>query len=226
MPSSGPEGLELSNLFNLLRSGVLSGIHNAVADTWTPGRSRNLVDESVGAFISRRMDKRLAQNLLSAVFHGIYAGDIWQLSAKTLLSTAWNLEGKYGSIIKGLVMLQSENEGRQVRGLYNASAYDDMMTINKNLGNVDDQVQASIERASTFTFKDGLQQLVQKLQHHVLANEQVDLKLKSPVKSFKMAEGTSNQVEIVAGVRMPIQLPYLAQLTIYLDQLVSNNKEL
>lgn len=67
-----------------------------------PKRPDDLVDESVGSFLSRRLGSSLvADNIVSAVFHGIYAGDIYQLSARSLLSLAWQSEGRYGTLFKG-----------------------------------------------------------------------------------------------------------------------------
>lgn len=55
-------------------------------------RSPALLDESVGDFIKRRFGPAIADNLVSALFHGIYAGDIYSMSVRTCLPTLWYLE--------------------------------------------------------------------------------------------------------------------------------------
>lgn len=60
-------------------------------------------DESVDSFVSRRFGPQLASNVLSALVHGIYAGDTRQLSMRAVFPSLWNLEAKHGSIIKGML---------------------------------------------------------------------------------------------------------------------------
>lgn len=96
MPGPSPNGV-LPAIFNLVRS-VLSEpifqgmIWNIIAEPSVATRPENMKDESVGDFISRRYGKTITDNLLSALFHGIYAGDIYKLSARTLLPKLWYLE--------------------------------------------------------------------------------------------------------------------------------------
>lgn len=45
----------------------------------------SLEDESIYSFFSRRFNKDIANNLVSAMVHGIYAGNIHQLSIKVWL---------------------------------------------------------------------------------------------------------------------------------------------
>lgn len=58
-----------------------------------PDKLRELLaeDESVGHFLERLLgDDRLVKNLVSAMMHGIYGGDVYQLSAKhTILERYW-----------------------------------------------------------------------------------------------------------------------------------------
>ncbi|KAI9775163.1 MAG: oxygen-dependent protoporphyrinogen oxidase [Geoglossum umbratile] len=57
------------------------------------------IDESIGSFFSRRFGPELVNNILSALCHGIYAGDVWKLSAKSLFPFAWHGEEKYGGVL-------------------------------------------------------------------------------------------------------------------------------
>lgn len=56
-------------------------------------------DEPVAEFISRRFSPLIADNLASAMFHGIYAGDIDKISANSVLGDLRRREESHGSII-------------------------------------------------------------------------------------------------------------------------------
>ncbi|SCV06014.1 LANO_0H20208g1_1 [Lachancea nothofagi CBS 11611] len=61
-------------------------------------------DESAHSLISRRFgNSEISNNIFSAIFHGIYAGDIKQLSAKRTLASIFALERKHGSLIRGML---------------------------------------------------------------------------------------------------------------------------
>lgn len=70
-------------------------------------------DESVDSFVSRRLGPQLAGNVLSALVHGIYAGDTRQLSMRAVFPSLWNLEQKHGSIIKGMIASARRKEPTQ-----------------------------------------------------------------------------------------------------------------
>ncbi|KAJ3326332.1 hypothetical protein HDV06_000208 [Boothiomyces sp. JEL0866] len=61
------------------------------------------LDESIHSFVSRRLGTSIADNMVSAVIHGIYAGDIKKLSIRSTMNFLYTLEKKYGSITKGML---------------------------------------------------------------------------------------------------------------------------
>lgn len=68
-------------------------------------------DESVNSFISRRFGSDfVSKNIMSAIFHGIYADDVGQISAKRTLRDLFNTEMKYGSISKGMYEKRSAKD--------------------------------------------------------------------------------------------------------------------
>lgn len=193
----------ITDIFPLWRSGILAGFMGLVKEALQPQRSVSLSDETVGSFLERRIDKRIANNLISAVFHGIYAGDIWQLSAKTLLPMAWQLEARYGSALGGFLRMQNEGSRSQAQVL--AHPYDVEVTrAIQNEITLDVKLATAIKGASVFSFKDGLQTLVRGLQAAMEKTGNIDIRLNSPVSSFKMAEGEEQKVEIIAGVCISI----------------------
>ena len=66
-------------------------------------RDSSVDDESVGDFLARRLGSKLVDRIVSAVFHGIYAGDVYQLSAKSLLPKQFRDELEQGSILEGVM---------------------------------------------------------------------------------------------------------------------------
>ncbi|ODV71462.1 oxygen-dependent protoporphyrinogen oxidase [Cyberlindnera jadinii NRRL Y-1542] len=84
-------------LRNPLGKGLIQG---ALKEPFVKASSKD--DESVRSFLTRRFGHALPDNVLSAVFHGIYAGDIDKLSAKSTLKSMFNSEKKYGSIIRSI----------------------------------------------------------------------------------------------------------------------------
>jgi protoporphyrinogen oxidase len=123
-------------------------------------RPSSLEDESVGAFISRRMRPEIAQNLASAVFHGIYAGDVWQLSVNSLLPRWWIYEKDHGSLIRGALTIMP----RVLLSDRNMQLRNDP---HLEWGKLDQTFGANLATCSIYTFKNGIQQLVDRLAQEV-----------------------------------------------------------
>lgn len=86
VPSRGLLGNLWSLLSTVLREPVFKGVLNGLwNDLNAPKPKPRIVDESIADFISRRFVPEVADNIVSAVCHGIYAGDISRLSAQTIL---------------------------------------------------------------------------------------------------------------------------------------------
>ncbi|KAF2997686.1 oxygen-dependent protoporphyrinogen oxidase [Curvularia kusanoi] len=195
LPSAAPT---FSETFALWRSGILSGAMGMIKEPLQPKRPALLSDETVGSFLARRVDERIANNIISAVFHGIYAGDIWQLSAKTLLSMAWQLEGKYGTALGGFLRMQNESPTGAMQAIahpYDIQAAKDI----QNEIDIDLEFAEKLLDASVFSFKGGMQTLARGLQDAMEKTGNIEFRANSPVSSFKMAEGAEKKVEIIAG---------------------------
>ena len=83
----------VDTISKLITEPIFKGlVPSFLAETTKPLRSPSVRDESVGDFVRRRFGTTIADNLTSALFHGIYAGNIDKLSARTLLPKAWYLE--------------------------------------------------------------------------------------------------------------------------------------
>ncbi len=60
-------------------------------------------DESIYDFISRRLNKDIAERFIDPMTSGIYAGDIRQLSMRSCFPAIYELEQAHGSLLKGFV---------------------------------------------------------------------------------------------------------------------------
>ncbi|MYL51179.1 protoporphyrinogen oxidase [Halobacillus litoralis] len=59
-------------------------------------------DQSLGLFFRRRLGNEVVENLIEPLLSGIYAGNIDRLSLQSTFPNFYDLEQKYGSLIKGL----------------------------------------------------------------------------------------------------------------------------
>jgi len=164
--------------------GIISGVFR---DFTQDERPSTLKDESVGDFISRRMHPNIANNLLSAVFHGIYAGDIWQLSAKSLLSFQWNLEGKFGSITRGLIQLERQKH----RFLPKAN-----LDLWKESNSLSAPFRKALGQASVFTLRHGLQQITDRLLERLSANPNITFRNSAAISTLSKLPDSDNKIKI------------------------------
>ncbi|MBI4684030.1 MAG: protoporphyrinogen oxidase [Nitrospirae bacterium] len=65
-------------------------------------------DETLADFAKRRLGKEAYEKLIDPMASGIYAGNPETLSLKSCFPKIYELENKYGSLIKGMIKLQKE----------------------------------------------------------------------------------------------------------------------
>jgi len=68
-------------------------------------------DESLGAFVSRRLGREAYENLIEPLMSGIYAGDGDKLSLKSTFPYLHDLETKYGSLARGALQMRQKSGG-------------------------------------------------------------------------------------------------------------------
>lgn len=163
----------------MFREPIFNNAFNAILnDAGTDKRDSSVQDESVGDFISRRFHPDLAKNIVSALFHGIYAGDIWKLSAERILPQQWRMEEKYGNIVSSLY------EGAWKRQTWN---FCDDMYLHMTLQEVDwdERIRKGMESCSVFTFKHGLGQLTEALERRLQSKDNVIINRDTNVSSIE-----------------------------------------
>lgn len=196
----------LSEVFSLWQSGIAAGAHNLIAEPLRSSRRYDMTDETVGSFLARRVDKRIANNLVSAVFHGIYAGDIWKLSARTLLSMAWQLEGRYGSVLGGFFKMQAEDQSPQQATLVHPYDWELARAMNEEIS-LDLEFARQLQDVSTFTFKDGLGQLVTALENKLEKERGVVIQRGASIGDMIKRKDEQPGVEITWVCSLPASSP-------------------
>lgn len=197
LPSERPS---FADIFSLWQTGILDGALGLLTEPMKSKRPDSMSDETVGSFLARRVDQRMANNLVSAVFHGIYAGDIWQLSAKTMLALAWQLEGRYGNALGGFFRMQNEDPRPEQLTLVHPADLESKKAINKEI-DLHLDFAKNLEETSMFTFRNGLQQMVRALQDALHARGNVEIRTEATIQSFKPLTGSGKMgVEVVSGV--------------------------
>lgn len=106
-----------------------NGIHEALAwpnslkigagvvkERFTNGRYLGN-EETIFEFIQRRFNRTIAEELVDPVISGIFAGDIRRLSMKAALPTLWELEEKYGSVVKGMMEMRKLGKRKTLDGM-------------------------------------------------------------------------------------------------------------
>ncbi|KAJ5835957.1 Amine oxidase [Penicillium robsamsonii] len=175
-------------LFNKFPSGI-------VKDIFAPSRHPTewAQDESVADFIGRRFGPNVADNLVSAVYHGVYAGDIDQLSAQTLLGSIRNLEGGIGGIggfVSGGVtasLISRSISKTKTRNMDDFMAID-AIPAGPELVHRQHDLEVLAGGASTFTFKRGVGQLIAALIASLEASGKISFRMNTEIKALSLTD--------------------------------------
>jgi protoporphyrinogen/coproporphyrinogen III oxidase len=158
-----PDGLAMmipTNVQAILKSRLLSWASKARMglDFVLPPKAVD-GDESLAAFISRRLGHEAYENLIEPLMSGIYAGDGDQLSLASTFPYLRDLELKYGSLARGALNMRRQSNVKSVQG----------------------------SRSAFLTPTTGLLEIVEKLIEHLLLND-VTLRLNTSVSRLSKIE--------------------------------------
>ena len=101
---AGLSGLMPTRLGPLATSRVLSarGLVRAALEPWQPAAGDGAADESLEAFVTRRMGREAYERLVEPLLTGIYAGDGGRLSVSATFPQLRAVEREHGSLVRGL----------------------------------------------------------------------------------------------------------------------------
>lgn len=178
------------NVSSLWSEPVFEGtLWAAATEIFKDARDPSVQDESVGDFFARRLCKNTVDRILSAVLHGIYAGDAYQLSVKSLFPLPWRDEAVAGSVFAG--MIRSRADGIEVTKR-EAEYLQEMKAFSW-----EPLLKATLANTTVFTFKDGLGMLVDRLARYLLERGNVQFKTSAPVQSVALSDDKKS-VQVVA----------------------------
>ena len=188
MPGPGVSLLE--NVSNVWSQSVFNGtIAGALSEVTRAKRPEGLRDESIGSFISRRFGPALADNIVSAVFHGIYAGDIYKLSARSIVPGLWHTEERYGSIMHGMV----DQMMGSLRPISMADA--DAIALREYDDRPVSEASEAARKSSVFTFKGGIGELADRLEERLKEASNVLIQKGTQVEQIHMTgQGFNSKV--------------------------------
>jgi oxygen-dependent protoporphyrinogen oxidase len=189
LPSPG-RGV-MKNLWTLFTEPAFKGyLRDLAYEMSVKPRAPDVEDESVGSFISRRVNAQLVDKVASAVLHGIYAGDAWQLSARSVLPDAWWAEKKSGSVFRGMMEMGREGWMRRKHA--------DLLSFLTNSQRPSDGVIRQVKDASTVTLDGGLEMFAGRLRSMLEKVGNVDFQLGTEVKNVSMAKDDKS-IEVCAS---------------------------
>lgn len=180
MPGPG-DGL-FSQAYSFLTEPVWRGTHlSMILEAFQAPRPSSLPDESIGSFLSRRVSPHMANNIISAVLHGIYAGDVWQLSVKSIQPMLWWMEGHHGSITTALIEIWKTRsrfvQSSDLELIEELATKESMRSL-----------RPVIKDASVYTFKRGLGQLGNQLQARLRKTKNVRVKTHAAISGIELDE--------------------------------------
>jgi oxygen-dependent protoporphyrinogen oxidase len=169
-----PDGLAMmipTNIEAILKSRLVSWFSKARMglDFVLPPKSLN-GDESLGAFVSRRLGREAYENLIEPLMSGIYAGDGDRLSLASTFPYLRDLELKYGSLARGALKMRAQSNGKSVLG----------------------------SRSAFLTPTTGLAEIVEKLVEYLTAHD-VILRLDTAVSSIRRLTPETWNLELKSG---------------------------
>ncbi|KAL9052813.1 MAG: hypothetical protein Q9162_005176 [Coniocarpon cinnabarinum] len=200
-------GRFIDNLRTILTEPAFDGILRGIwREIDAPVRPPTLKDESVGDFIARRVSKDIANNLASALFHGIYAGDIWQLSTRALLPSQWEAEKRH----EGLINAGAEGVFRRSSWLFCDDLECQMVAQDTPLEDVWKQKAMS---ASVFTFEKGQGMLVDAMEDLLMKNPNIKLRKETTAEAIKGGKGQyeieTKPTEASKSQHVPVQCSHV-----------------
>lgn len=142
----------------VFKSVIMAGIRELFI---SPKQDNN--DESVYDFVARRFNEHIAQNLVGAMIHGIYAGDAKKLSVLSTLKMLSHNERAFGSVIKGMFQGGAKIERFQE------------CEMGARIRKEDPDWYGSMEKLRSYGFPDGIETLPKHLTEWLKHRENVEL---------------------------------------------------
>ena len=180
----------LGQLISLISEPIFSGVVlSAITERYRPSRDEDLADESISSFMNRRCGSpKVTNNIFSAIMHGIYAGDVDKLSARSLMRTLWDAEGEHQSVVRGLIKLRSGDTGKRDRK--------ELALERTMLDKVSALFDFMRKNARAYNFKNGMSTLTQALASYLKGHPNVEFKMNEKVSRVEY-DAETDKIQVV-----------------------------
>ncbi|KAL8644465.1 MAG: hypothetical protein Q9226_007750, partial [Calogaya cf. arnoldii] len=173
----GPGSSIFNVVYSLFTEPIFKGMVSAgLTELFKPVRG-NIDDESIGSFFSRRFNHSLADNAVSAGIHGIYAGDIYQLSVRSIMPFLWAAEKTTKSITAGFTGGWSLHWPQ-----------DTALEAEWAKAPPASKTMVAIRNSSVFTFRKGIGQLADRLETRLRESANVTTRLLTKVDQLRLEQ--------------------------------------
>ncbi|MFD2169164.1 protoporphyrinogen oxidase [Tumebacillus lipolyticus] len=143
-------------------------------------KSEHQGDQSLGAFLERRLGSEVVDRLAEPLLAGIYAGDLRKLSMRATFPQYEQLEQKHGSLIRGMVA-----QAKQAKVQATAPAKQEQGEASRKLPN------------SVFlTFRTGLRRLIESIE---ASFQQTEVRKQTAVEKIEARDGGGYHVRLQNG---------------------------
>ncbi|EEH19390.2 protoporphyrinogen oxidase [Paracoccidioides brasiliensis Pb03] len=173
-PGYGSLANILMNVIQLCTEPVLWKLAvEVIRDPRRQERDRFITDESIGDFMKRCFGPNVADIVGSAFFHGIYAGDLYRLSARTILRIAWDefqlskrgfatelmeyLNKKRFTMPYDIFKARQLVSKEKITEICNFAAGNNVFTLRRGLGQLATTLESSLRRAPNVEIQTGFQ---------------------------------------------------------------------
>ncbi|KAL9005920.1 MAG: hypothetical protein Q9188_001334 [Gyalolechia gomerana] len=183
----GPGVSLLTSIVTILREPLFKDLFSASLTEPFKSAQRGMDDESIGSFISRRFKPALADNIISAIIHGIYAGDIYQLSVRSIFPILWYAEKEVKSVTAAV------GKGLTLRWPQDVSLKAEWAKAAPVTGKI-----KAVRDSSVFTFKRGIGQLADRLVSRLQEFPNVNIRLGTTVDGLqRQSDGGSHKIGLM-----------------------------
>lgn len=143
-------------------------------------------DESIESFVLRRFGSpQLANNIISAVMHGIYSGDVANLSIRSTMPSLLDLERKHGSIIRAMVASMLAKKQPEELNSY-LKKYENLISPGAHFA----KMKRELKAFPILRLNSGLQTFPRALAEHLSQDEGVTLHFNTDVSAMSLKDCT------------------------------------
>ncbi|KAH3688740.1 hypothetical protein WICPIJ_000279 [Wickerhamomyces pijperi] len=184
-----PSG-SLKSMVKFFSDDLTKGLVSSVLKEPFQPKPQTSQDESVQSFLKRRFPgANVGDNIVSAIYHGIYAADINKLSIRSTMSKLVEFENQKGSIVKGVLFGDKSRKSRSILPEY-LSLFNNKSNEKYDLIKLDSE----LKKFPMILFENGLSTFTNAVYNELSQSANVQFKLNTPVESLKQTEGNGKLV--------------------------------